>query len=242
MNLSEIIYKRKSTRSYKKELLDDKTLEEIKLYCENTKRLYPKIKLIFEFIDKKNVNSFLPLPWISNQIIAVFSEEKEGYLENVGFVLQQLDLYLNYKGIGSCYLGLGKIDSKVKSKIDENYKFVMMMTFGYPQKELYRNTNEFKRNKLDKISDVLDNKLEVARLAPSSVNSQPWYFVHEDKIIHVYCTKKGLFRKLLREMNVIDVGIALAHIYICNSDTFNYFKIDNPKDIENYRYIGSFSI
>lgn len=44
MNLSEIIYKRKSTRSYTKEPIDDKTLEEIKLYCENTKRLYPKIK------------------------------------------------------------------------------------------------------------------------------------------------------------------------------------------------------
>lgn len=49
----------------------------------------------------------------------------------------------------------------------------------------------FKRKSMEQITDRPDAKLEPARLAPSAVNSQPWFFAHEGDTIHVWCSKKG---------------------------------------------------
>lgn len=83
----------------------------------------------------------------------------------------------------------------------------------------------------------------MAKEQVSSVNSQPWYFTHEDNIIHLYCVQQGLFKvKTLGDMNRIDVGITLAHLYVTNPDTFHFFKADNVKTVKGYGYIGSFTI
>lgn len=239
MELKEMIYKRKSNRKYKDELLSKDILDDIIRFVNDSKKLYPDIKFRMEFIDKDNVKCILP--WIPKQNIAIFSEVKEGYLENIGFVFQQLDLYLHSIGIGSCWLGMGKPNSKVKSKIEDNMEFVMCMSIGYCNDDIYRDIQNFKRFPLSKISDSEDERLEVARLAPSSVNSQPWYFVHEKDIIHLYLKKHKLLSKLaLNDMNHIDVGIALAHIYVSNINSFETFKYDNK--LKGMKYIISFKI
>lgn len=241
MDLKEIIYKRKSTRKYKEELVGEDTLQKINEFFVNTKPLYSDIKVRIEIINKENVKCILS--WKSEQVIAIFSEEKEGYLENIGFIFQQIDLYLQYLGLGSCWLGMGKLDSSIKGSIKDNLKFVIMLAFGYPKEELYRKMNDFKRLPLSKISDFEDGRLEPAQLAPSSVNSQPWYFVHDNDLIHTYLVKHSLLSKMaLGEMNQIDVGIALAHMYVANPETFEYFKLGNINDIKSGKYIGSFKI
>ena len=239
MELKEMIYKRKSNRKYKDELLSKDILDDIIRFVNDSKKLYPDIKFRMEFIDRDNVKCILP--WLPKQNIAIFSEVKDRYLENIGFIFQQLDLYLHSIGVGSCWLGMGKPNSKVKSKIEDNMEFVMCMSIGYCTEDLYRDIKDFKRFPLSKISDLEDEKLEVARLAPSSVNSQPWYFVHEKDIIHLYLKKHSLLSKLaLSEMNHIDVGIALAHIYVSNINSFEAFNNDNK--LKGMKYIISFKI
>ena len=91
----------------------------------------------------------------------------------------------------------------------------------------------FKRKPMEQITDKPDPRLEPARLAPSAVNSQPWYFTHEGDIIHAYCSKKG---------SRLDAGIALAHLYVANEDTFRFFQAENVPDVTGYGYIGSVSL
>ena len=98
----------------------------------------------------------------------------------------------------------------------------------------------YKRKSLSEISDQEDKKLEPARLAPSSVNSQPWYFIHEDDKIHVYCVNQKLL-KYLGNMNRIDMGIALTHLYTANPDTFQFFRSTPKTNLQGYYYIGSFT-
>ena len=86
---------------------------------------------------------------------------------------------------------------------------------------------------MEQISDKPDPRLEPARLAPSAVNSQPWYFAHDGDAIHVYCSKKG---------SRLDAGIALAHLYAANADTFHFFKADRMINLPGYSYIGSCDI
>ena len=128
-------------------------------------------------------------------------------------------------------------------KNEDGLQFTMMLAFGHPKVAPHRVAAEFKCKSLAEISDMADERLEPARLAPSSVNSQPWYFTHEGDKIHAYCALQGFLKaKMLGDMNQIDMGIALAHMYVANEDTFHFFKDDNAKTIKGYAYIGSFTI
>lgn len=244
MKLSEMIYKRKSVRSYTGEPVDGETLEKITAFTENIKPLYPEIKVRSEIVNRENVKCILP--WITPQLVAIFTEDKEGALENVGFIYQQLDLYLQSIGLGVCWLGMGKLSSQgiMETKNNDGLEFVMMLAFGHPKGEaLRKSVSEFKRKSLAEISDIADERLEPARIAPSSVNSQPWYFVHEEDIIHTYCSRKGfLMGNMISDMNKIDMGIALAHMYVTNEETFKFFKAENVQKLKGYSYIGSFKL
>lgn len=243
-SLEEMIYKRKSFRSYTDEAVDEATIQKIKVFTDTLKPLYPNIKVRSEIVGKESVRSIFP--WVTPQMIAVFSEETEGALENVGFMYQQLDLYIQSLGLGVCWLGGGKLRKQTVAEIvgDENLKCMMLFSFGHTKGETLRSdVAEFKRKILSEISDQADERLEPARLAPSSTNSQPWYFTHEGNVVHAYCNLRGLLRaKILGELNRIDMGIALAHMYIANPDTFQFFKTDEVTLVKDCDYIGSFTL
>ena len=183
------------------------------------------------------------LSWVTPQLISIYSEDKPGYLENAGFMFQQMDLYLQSIGLGACWLGMGRMNAKAKNAA-EGMKFVMLIAFGFPKGEPLRSgVEEFKRKGLAEISDRTDARLEPARLAPSSINSQPWYFTHEGDVTHVYCVQQGFLKaKTIGYMNSIDVGIALAHMYVANPESFRFFKAESPASVKGYGYIGSFEI
>lgn len=233
MELKDIIYKRRSVRKYKDEDLSFDILENIENYFSNIRPLDESIKYKLKIIDRKNVKSMFN--WIPNRFIAIYSEEKNDYLVNAGFILQQLDLYVQSIGLGSCWLGMGKIDSIVE---EDGMKFIILLAIGYPHEKLYRDIKDFKRKELIKITDVEDTRLDPARLAPSSVNSQPWYFIHDGEYIDVYLKNISLMALMLKDFNLIDIGICLAHLYICNSNSFEVVKRDIKKD----KYIISFKI
>jgi len=238
--MKDIIYKRKSTRKYLNKEIEEDLLKEIQEYINTIKPLYKDIKYKFELVKKENVKSMFS--WMPPQVYALYSEEKEGYLENIGFIGQQLDLFLQKKGLGACWIGLGKLDIKVDKSESNGLKYQIMIAFGYPSETLYREVNEFKRKELKDIVNYVDSRLEVARLAPSSVNSQPWYFVVDNELIHVFCNKGGFIKGIfLGDLNMIDVGISLAHLYIANIDTFTFTKLDNIT-YKKYAYIGTIKI
>ena len=243
MNLTEMIYRRKSVRSFTNELVSDEILNKIEEFVASAKPLYPEIKVKMEIVPRNQVKCICP--WTTQQLITIFSEDKPGYLENAGFIFQQLDLYLQSIGIGACWLGMGTLtaDDVFEKQRKDGLKYVMMMAFGYPKgKALRDGKTDFKRKPLGEISDLEDERLEPARLAPSSVNSQPWYFAHEENVIHVYCMHKGLLNKTLGNTNQLDVGIALAHMYVANKDTFSFEKLDQHNNKKDCTYIGSFCI
>lgn len=233
MELKDIIYKRRSVRKYKDEDLTLDMIENIEKFFSNIKALDESIKFKLKIIDKKNVKSMFN--WLPNKFIAIYSEEKNDYLVNAGFILQQVDLYVQSIGLGSCWLGMGKIDSIIE---EDGMKFIILLAIGYPHESLYRDLKDFKRKELTKITDVEDIRLEPARLAPSSVNSQPWYFVHDGEYIDVYLKNNSLMALMLKDFNLIDIGISLAHLYVCNSTNFEIIKRNIKKD----KYIISFKI
>ena len=229
MTLNEMIYHRKSCRSFTGQPVDAATIETIKAFP--MKPLYPDIKVHWDIVPRNQVKCICP--WTTPQLITIYSEEAEGYPENIGFLFQQMDLYLQTLGLGVCWLGFGRMNPKTTTDA-EGMKFVIMLAFGYPKgDQLRHDLKGFKRKPMEQITDRPDAKLEPARLAPSAVNSQPWYFTHEGDTIHVYCSKKG---------SRLDAGIALAHLFVANEENFHFFKAEHMTDLPGYGYIGSMTL
>ena len=229
MTLNEMICHRKSCRSFTNVPVDAATIDAIKSFP--MKPLYPDIKVHWDIVPRNQVKCICP--WTTPQLITICSEETEGYLENIGFLFQQIDLYLQTLGLGVCWLGMGRINPKTAMDV-EGMKFVIMLSFGHPKGDPLRHElKSFKRKTMEQITDRPDAKLEPARLAPSAVNSQPWYFTHEGETVHVYCRNAG---------SCLDAGIALAHLYIANVETFRFFKAENPAPMQGYTYIGSVNL
>ena len=100
------------------------------------------------------------------------------------------------------------------------------------------------RKSLDEISDNSDEKLVPAQFAPSASNTQPWYFTHnDDGSYDLYRVKLGRLRnRFYKKWNKIDTGIALAHLYVANKDSFRFYMKDNPEESKGLFYAGSFEI
>ena len=229
MTLKEMIYHRKSCRSFTGKPVDAEMMEAILSF--DPKPLYPEIKVRMDIVSRDKVKCICP--WTTPQLIAIYSEESEGWKENVGFLFQQMDLYLQTLGLGVCWLGLGKLNPKTTTEV-EGMQFVILLAFGHPRgNPQRRELKEFKRKPMEEITDQADPRLEPARLAPSAVNRQPWYFVHEGDTLHVYCSTKG-YR--------LDIGIALAHLYVANGETFRFFKADSIATLPDYDYVGSVTL
>ena len=230
MTLENQIYIRKSCRKYLDAKIDENIIHN---YMKSVKALNPDFDYYYKIFTSDEISK--RTRWSAPYYLAIFSEIKENYLENVGFVFQQLSLYLQSQNIGSCWVGMASIKQN-------NSDFIIPISFGKSE-DMTRNKDDFKRKSLDEISDFADERLIPAQFAPSAINSQPWYFKHNSNGFDVYQVKQNILkRKILEKWNHIDVGIALAHLYVSNKDTFEYYKNDDAEKIKGYTYSCSIKI
>jgi len=231
--MNDIIRKRKSVRKYDLTPLDEETMQKIREFVESLKPLYPQIKYKVEITTKTKGLFGIKAP----HYFALLSEECDGAYENIGFIGQQLDLYLSSIGIGTCWLGASKPEEKPVGDMQS----LICMSFGKPSEPLHREVGDFKRKPLSEISEGSDSRLEAARLSPSGMNAQNWYFVAENGKIHCYRKKANpLFGFWLNSMACIDMGIALCHIAE-ESENFKFQKQENIPAKKAHVYMGTVS-
>jgi len=212
--LYETIFKRKSIREYDLTPLDEHTLAEIMAHTNALKPMYDDIKIEVKLLSQKDVKGLFLAK--APHYLAVFSEAKDGYLTNVGFILQQMDLFFSANGLGSCWQGMPKPTKEILDS--SKLKFVILLAFGKPKERLHRESvSEFKRKPLGEITDVkaADELLEPARLAPSAMNRQQWFFTGSASTIHAYRAKSSFLTAFMFErMSKISMGIAICHVWI----------------------------
>jgi len=245
MNAQELyatIFKRKSVRKFTKEVLDEATSQALLTYIGTLRPLFPEIQTEIRIIGEQETKGILRTD--APNYIVLFSETKEGYLVNAGFLLQQLDLYLSANGIGNCYQGMAKLVKGVEPPTGK--EMVMAMSFGRPAESLHRQSvSEFKRGPMENISSVKghDAIMEAARLAPSGMNNQSWYFTGEDGMIHAYSKRSIIAEK----MNQINVGIALCHMWLAAEHMGKKASIlppnqTSPGTIKGYEHAASLRV
>lgn len=209
--LSEYVYQRKSVRRYSETKLTEEELEKVKSYISQLKPLIPEIKTSFEIVPCKDTNC----GFNAEYCLLAYGEPSNLWLTNIGYMLEQLDLYLVSLGIGACWFGMGKVEERVKDGLE----FAIMMSFGKYDGETRKSADDFSRDDADDFwSGMSDAKLgEIVRLAPSAVNSQPWRVEQIDNKLAVY-RQKGkipiLSANLYKHFNKIDMGIFLCYLDI----------------------------
>ena len=229
--MNEIIRKRKSIRKYDQAPLDDAALEQVKARVGSVRPLYPDIRYSIEIVSKTKGAFSVKAP----HYLIFSSEEKDGSLENIGFIGQQMDLFFSESGIGSCWLGAAKPEEKEKSAL----QFVICMAFGKPSEPVYRELTEFKRKPLSEISEGSDERLEAARLAPSAMNAQNWYFSASNGKIHCYRKKANpVVGFIYNKLHCIDMGIALCHIAEESAD-FHFSREAGIPERKGHVYTGT---
>ncbi len=235
--LYETIFQRKSVRKYEDKPIEESILNEITDFASKVRVLFEDIKYEIKILDRSKVTN----NW-SPKYVAFYSEKKMGYLYNAGYIMQQLDLFIQSKGLGSCWLGFTKPNMP-----KQKYGYVIMIAFGYPQDKTIREQKDFKRKKIQDIGVFEDESLlEAVRLAPSAVNSQPWHIEQDDNVFDFYQNKKGIKGITLGfNWNKIDMGIAILHFDLAlkkKKKKFRYFKKINYNKKMGYEYILSIEV
>ena len=239
MNIADMIPRRRSVRAYRAEAIPDTTLADLRAYMDGLVPLIPGAKVEGRIIPTDHGN-FLQ-KWKTPHFIAIFSDGSDDALLNVGFMYQQLDLYAQSRGLGTCWVGLGSLtDAEV---VPEGMKLAVMMAIGLPDGVPERAPADFKRKAMTEISDHPDARLEVLRLAPSATNSQPWFVAHDGDTLHIYREALGRIKQRTHgRMNKIDMGIGLCHLYVTNPTTFRFRKEENPPTLDGQIYVGSVTL
>ena len=160
--------------------------------------------------------------------ICFYSEKKDGYLRNIGYIGEQLDLYLVSKNIATLWYGIGKIEQESYHQLD----FVIMMAIHkVSDQKLYRkNMFKSKRKPIEEIWEgaLIEGVSDLVRFTPSACNTQPW-FVRNKDVLKVFRYKKPGKRGIMPAdkvsyYNRIDIGIFLCFMELCLTHNGYVFK------------------
>ena len=224
----QTVYKRRSIRQFSEEKLSSEEMAKITDYLKELKPLVPEIKVEYEIVPCSETSC----RFNAEYCLLVFSEQKELWYTNIGYMLTQWELYLASQNIGVCWYAMGKTE---KSEL-HGLSYVIMLAFGKASEDSYRKSlKEFNRNEVSEFwKNPSDMKVaEIARLAPSDVNSQPWKVVEKNNVIKVSREKSKslVFSTLLFNLwNKVDMGIFLAYIEIgLESNGYTFERTLHPE-------------
>ena len=215
--LYEMIFKRKSFHLFRNignEHLTDKEINDIEKEFLKLKPLDDSIKVKIKIVKKESILRG------QEYCILFYSEKKDNYLQNIGYLGEQLDLYLVSKNIGSLWFGIGKPDD---DKLDGLDYVIMIAIAKVDSPDKFR--KDMYKSKRKEISEIWsgDNYLDIAnivRFAPSACNTQPWKVESSNKDIKVYRYRKEGKRGIMPKdkviyYNQIDMGIFICFLELC---------------------------
>ncbi len=257
--LTDIIRKRSSIRTYRKDLIEEEVKSNLK-DSFNYVRKSPvgdicKFHLInlSEVRDKKvKIGTYGIIKNAPSFIVGIVKPGDYAY-ENLGYQLEQIILKATELELGTCWIGgtFKKKDFANILKLDEDEIIPAISPVGYPaRKKSLTDTltrtlaRSAKRKSFEELfydgefgqplpkneSNPYSEVLEMVRLAPSAGNTQPWRIVRDGRSNTFHLFKT--FTNALYEnsgLNLIDMGIAMCHFEL----TARYKDLDGEWKCED---------
>lgn len=218
-DLYDMIFKRKSFHLFRNVgdgVISLQEIENIKKAYKTFTPLYSDIKTEIKIVpaDETTCNRG------QQYCILLYSEKKENYLQNIGYLGEQLDLYLVSQNIGTLWFGIGRTYESLFKGLD----FVIMIAISKidDEKKFRKDMFKSKRKSVDEIwfGEPMIGITDIIRFAPSACNTQPWIVEHNESVLKVYRYKKQGKRGIMPAdkvsyYNQIDIGIFLCFLELC---------------------------
>lgn len=213
------IFRRKSFHLFRDiddDPLSDEEIKDIYKAWDGFDSLYPEIQTRIRIVNSEETSCKRG----EEYCVLIYSENKDNYLMNVGYLGQQLDLYLVSKNIGTLWFGIGKTDEKSF----EGLGFVIMIAIRKVKgvKKFRKDMYKSKRKSLGEIweGEPIKGVSDIVRFAPSACNTQPWYVKNEGNSFSLYRYKKPGKRGIMPVdkvcfYNRIDLGIFICFMDLC---------------------------
>lgn len=215
--LYDMIFKRKSFHLFRNignEPITKAELEEIEKEFSNLKPLVEDIKVRIKIVKIDSVSRG------QEYCILFYSEKKDNYLQNIGYLGEQLDLYLVSRNIGTLWFGIGKPDEEELDGLD--YVIMIAIAKVDSSDKFRKDMFKSKRKEISEIwtGDSFSDIANIVRFAPSACNTQPWKIEATEKTIKVYRYRKEGKRGIMPKdrviyYNQIDIGIFLCFLELC---------------------------
>ncbi|MCR4692288.1 MAG: nitroreductase [Firmicutes bacterium] len=216
-----MIFKRKSFHLFRNvgnDKIEPYELSDIETAWNSFESLYPDTRTAIRIVSAEKVH----FKRDAEYCIMLYSEKKENYLMNIGYLGEQLDLYLVSRNIGTLWFGIGRPDEKTYNGLE----YVIMIAIHKIGDETLFRKDMFKskRKRLEEEweGDTLEIA-DIARFSPSACNTQPWYVKNDGKTLTVFRYKKAGKRGIMPVsavlyFNRIDIGIYLSILEICMAE------------------------
>ena len=244
-NFYDMIFKRKSFHRYGEP--DGKTISPEEL--DEIRTMWYKFTPLFEGINTKI--KIVPGNQTScnrgeEYCILIYSEKKPGYLQNIGYIGEQLDLWLTGRGIGPLWFGVGR----TKERKYEGLEYVIMMAIRkIDDDSKFRKPGDlasFVRVPAEEFWEgpEIEGVTEAVRLTPTACNIQPWKVVNKgDGTLEVYRYRRpgkhGIIPPFrLAYFGSIDIGIFMLFMDICLEHKGIAFERELTPDDGNFRRLN----
>ena len=215
MNYYEQIFKRKSFHFFiGGEPTTEDDLNKINDFIKGVTPLFSDIRTKIVIVPEKETTCHRG----ADYCILFYSETKGEYLRNIGYIGQQIDLFLASMNIGSLWFGIGN------PKVDkyDGLDYVIMIAFKrMPETSFRKDMYKAKRKPLEEIWSGDDlNTANIVRFSPSACNTQPWFVENRNNELFIYRYKKAGKRGIMPAnkvmfYNKIDIGIFLFMLEAC---------------------------
>lgn len=211
--LYSMIFKRKSFHVFKEYIpLSPQELQNIKKAFLKCQALFLDIKVKMEIVPKEQTSCRR-----GEYCLLLYSERKENAFKNIGYIGEQMDLWLASQNIGVCWYGAGKT-SYQKSGLE----FVIMLAIQkVPENQFRKDMFRSRRKRIDDIwqGESYQNIADIVRFAPSACNLQAWFVQSSPKELLVYQelkTKRGIMPvHKVYDYHQISMGIFLCFLELC---------------------------
>ena len=216
MNYYELIFKRKSFHLFRgtEGKISEAELQQLEDFIKTVKPLDAGIKTKIRIVKEKETTCKRGAEYC----IEFYSENKGNYLRNIGYIGEQIDLYLAEKNIGALWFGIGKPD---KTEVEGLNHVIMIAIAKMTETSFRKDMFKSKRKPLEEIwkGEVLPFS-NIVRFAPSACNTQPWIVENTGSELEIYRYKKPGKRGIMpaekvRFYNRIDMGIFMFFLEVC---------------------------
>lgn len=232
VSYKELIRSRKSVRTFDGRVLSSEDREKLESYIIEMTNPFD-VPVRFRLLKAKDHGLSSPVIVGADEYLAAKVERLPNYEMAFGYSFEKVCLYAASLGIGTVMLAasLSRSAFEKAMQVVENEVLPVASPVGYPaEKRSLRESlmrkglkaddrksfdtlyfdETFDKPLTEEKAGIFAEALDLARLAPSAGNQQPWRAIVSGNKVHFY-EKQSMKENALGDIQKVDIGIALCH-------------------------------